>query len=152
MDIKRKTYDIWTWKKHLFLEISSTNTDTPVPSLYQCTKTCCMLSFLTVVSANSTLLFHHLQLLNVLGRISQHSCEPLYVTNTFHSKQETFLYKYPLHWVLLPTKKKKRTTELCSSVLHTSSTVAILTTETCLWTFTCASATYTVMKLDCDAT
>jgi hypothetical protein len=30
MDIKRKTRDIPTWKKHLFLDISSTNNDTLV--------------------------------------------------------------------------------------------------------------------------
>jgi hypothetical protein len=39
MDIKRKTCDIRTWKKHLVLDISSTNTDTLVPSLYQCVET-----------------------------------------------------------------------------------------------------------------
>jgi hypothetical protein len=38
-DIKRKTYDIRTWKKLLFLDISSTNIDTLVPSLYQCVET-----------------------------------------------------------------------------------------------------------------
>jgi hypothetical protein len=36
MDIKRKTYDIRTWKKRLFIDISSTNIGTLVPSLYQC--------------------------------------------------------------------------------------------------------------------
>jgi hypothetical protein len=40
MGIKRKTCDIRTLKKHLFLNISSTNIDTLVPSLYQCIKTC----------------------------------------------------------------------------------------------------------------
>jgi hypothetical protein len=35
MDIKRKICDIRTWKKHLLLDISSTNIDTLVPSLYQ---------------------------------------------------------------------------------------------------------------------
>jgi hypothetical protein len=40
MDIKLKTHDIQTWgKKDLFLDISSTNIDTLVPSLYQCVKT-----------------------------------------------------------------------------------------------------------------
>jgi hypothetical protein len=39
MDIKRKTCDIRTRKKHLFLDITSINTDTPVPSLYQCAET-----------------------------------------------------------------------------------------------------------------
>jgi hypothetical protein len=39
MDSKRKKCDIRTWKKHLFLDISSTNIDTLVPSLYQCVET-----------------------------------------------------------------------------------------------------------------
>jgi hypothetical protein len=39
MAIKRKICDIRTWKKHLFIHISSTNIDTFVPLLYQCVKT-----------------------------------------------------------------------------------------------------------------
>jgi hypothetical protein len=40
----------------------------------------------------------------------------------------------------------------CSSIVYSSSTVAILTTETRLWTWACASATKTVMKMDSAAT
>jgi hypothetical protein len=39
MDIKCKTRDIRTWKKHLILDMSSTDIDTLVPSLYQCVET-----------------------------------------------------------------------------------------------------------------
>jgi hypothetical protein len=39
MDIKRKICDIRSWEKHLFLDISSINIDTLVPSLYQCVET-----------------------------------------------------------------------------------------------------------------
>jgi hypothetical protein len=39
MDMKRKTCDIRNWKKHLVLDISSTNIDTLAPSLYQCVET-----------------------------------------------------------------------------------------------------------------
>jgi hypothetical protein len=39
MDIKSKTCDIRTEGKHLFLDISSTNIDTLVPSLHQCVET-----------------------------------------------------------------------------------------------------------------
>jgi hypothetical protein len=39
MDIKRKICDIRTWKNHLFLDISSTNNETLVPSLCQCVET-----------------------------------------------------------------------------------------------------------------
>jgi hypothetical protein len=74
--------------------------------------------------------------------VSRPSFEPLYITDTSHCKQEIFLYEYPLHWVLLPTER-------WSSVVY-STTVAILTTEISLWT--CASDTYTVMKLDCATT
>jgi hypothetical protein len=60
---------------------------------------------------------------------------PLYTINTSYRKQGAFVYEYPLHWVHLPTIN----TQLCSPVVY-SSTVAILTTETSLWTCTCASA------------
>jgi hypothetical protein len=66
--------------------------------------------------------------LNVHERISRLSCEPLYATNTSHRKQETFLYEYSLHWVFLPTENA----QLFSSVVYSSSTVVILTTETSL--------------------
>jgi hypothetical protein len=71
-------------------------------------------------------------------------------TNTSDRKQETILYKYLLHSVILPTKKK-RTTERWSLVVYFSSTVAIFTTKTSLWICACAYATYTVAKLDCAA-
>jgi hypothetical protein len=58
--------------------------------------------------------------------------EQLYTTNTFHRKREIFLYKHHLHWVLLPTKM--RTTDRCSSVVYSSSTVVNFTTETSFWT------------------
>jgi hypothetical protein len=60
MYIKRKTCDIRTWKKQLFLNISSTNTDTLVPLLYRCVKTHTIEIFLTVVSATSAPLFEPL--------------------------------------------------------------------------------------------
>jgi hypothetical protein len=47
-----------------------------------------------------------------------------------------------LRRVLLPTHKKKHTTERCFSVVNPSSTDAIMTTKTSLWTCACASATY----------
>jgi hypothetical protein len=39
MDLKHKTCDIRAWKKHLFLDISSTNINTLIPSLDQCVET-----------------------------------------------------------------------------------------------------------------
>jgi hypothetical protein len=96
MDIKRKTCDIRNWEKLLFLDISFTDIDTLVPSLYQCVETSSMEVF-TVVSANSAPPFHHVILLNVLERFSRPSCESLYATNTSHRKQETSLYENILH-------------------------------------------------------
>jgi hypothetical protein len=101
-------------------------------------------------SQQDDLVGHHLRLSYVLERISLPSCEPFYATNSSHRKQETFLYEHPLHWVLLSTKR--RTKERWSLVVHSSSTVAILTAETSLWTWTWASATWTGMKLYCAAT
>jgi hypothetical protein len=108
INIKCKTCDIPTWEKHLFLDISSTNTATLFPSLHQCIKTsstksfgCCLIQFCTFISTSSS-----------SAKCLPPSCEQLYVTNTSCHKQKTFLYEYPLHWV-----HKKRTTERCSSVL-----------------------------------
>jgi hypothetical protein len=105
MDIKRKTCDIRTWKRHLFLDISSTNIGTLVSSLYQCVETHSkevfwLLSqplprFRTSVSTSSS----------SVKRFPP-SCEPLYATDTSHPKLETLLYKCPLHWFLLPTRKR----------------------------------------------
>jgi hypothetical protein len=85
MHIKRKTCDIQTWKKRVFLDISSTSIDTLAPSLYQCAE--------TVVSTTSA---HPFQPLPSVKRLLP-SCEPLYTTNTSHHKQEKLLYEYPLH-------------------------------------------------------
>jgi hypothetical protein len=89
---------------------------------------CCLIHFRASVSTSSS-----------SAKRFPPSCESLYPTNTSHRKHESFLYEYSLHWFLLPTKKK-RTTKHCSSVVHPSRTVAILTTETSLWTCACASA------------
>jgi hypothetical protein len=109
MIIKRKTCDIRSWKKHLFLDISSSNIDTLAPWLYQCVETRSIEVFWLLSQPLPHLVAHHLQFSNVLERISRPSCEPLYATNTFHRKQEIFIYEYPLHWVLLPPKTHKRT-------------------------------------------
>jgi hypothetical protein len=119
MDIKRKTCDIRTWKKkHLFHDISSTNIDTLVPSLYQCVETRST-GLQTVVSAISGPPFQHLRRQQNVSQVSRFSCEPLYATNTSYRKQ-----------FFCP--QKKRTTERYSLVLYPSSMVTIFTTETSL--------------------
>jgi hypothetical protein len=109
MNIKRRTCDIRIWnKKKLFLDISSTNIDTLVPSLYQCVETlsveafdCCLRHFHTSVSNSSS----------SAKRFSP-SCLPLYATNTSYRKQEIFLYEYHLHSVYLPTKSAQQNASL----------------------------------------
>jgi hypothetical protein len=91
MDIKRKTFDIRTWRKLLYLDLSSASIDTLLPSFYQCVET------RTSVSTSSS-----------SAKPLPPSGEPLYVTNTSHRKQETFPYEYPLHCALFPTKKKAK--------------------------------------------
>jgi hypothetical protein len=107
MDIKRKTVIFEPRKEHLFLDISSTNIDTLIPSLYQCIKThkkkktpldCSLTHFRTSVSTSSS-----------SAKRLPPVCEPLYTTNSSHRKQETFLYEYSLHWVILPKKGHNRT-------------------------------------------
>jgi hypothetical protein len=96
MDIKRKTYDIQTWKKHLLLGTFSTNIDTLVPSLYQCVETRSR-SILIVVSATSAPPFQPLRHQRNVCHVYLPSFEPLYATNTSHRKHGTFLYEYPLY-------------------------------------------------------
>jgi hypothetical protein len=104
-------------KKHLFLDISSTNNDTFVPSPYQFFETPQHEGPLIDVSATSAPPSHHLRFSNVIQRISRPSCEQLYATNTSHRKQETFHNEYPLQWALLPRKKTHNRTHIFGSTL-----------------------------------
>jgi hypothetical protein len=106
MNIKRKTYYILTWKKYLFIDISSTNIDTLVSSLNQGVETDGVEVFwLSQPRPQLRSILRHQR--NVC-HVSRPSSEPLYSTNTSHSKQEIFLYEYPLHWVLLPTEYEQQ--------------------------------------------
>jgi hypothetical protein len=89
-------------KKHLFLDISSTNTDTPAPRCTSVLKPTEYKSFDFYVNHFRTSDFYLF-----ISEISATKVELLYATNTSHRKQETFLYEYPLHWVLFLTKKNK---------------------------------------------
>jgi hypothetical protein len=62
-------------------------------------------SLLTVVSSISAPSFRPLRHERNLCHVSGPSCEQLYATNTPLRKQETFLYEYPLHWVILRITK-----------------------------------------------
>jgi hypothetical protein len=69
---------------------------------------------LTVVSATSVPPFqplcHHWKVFHV----SRLSCEELYAIHTSHRKRETFLYEYPLHWVILPHTQNTHSRTLLS--------------------------------------
>jgi hypothetical protein len=101
MDIKCKTCDIRTWKKHLFLDISS------ICHFTSALKPHNIKSFNFCLGHFRTSVFH----------VSWPSCEPLCATNTSHHKQGTFLYEYPLHLVLLPTRNAHQNTALIGSTL-----------------------------------
>jgi hypothetical protein len=151
MDIKRKTCDIQIWKKkYLFFDIS-TNINTLVPSLYQCVETHSKEVFWLLSQPLPQLRS------NLLVNSETSSTEVFFFSGPKRWKslgptinRKYFYMNTLLHWVFLPTEKL--TAERCSSVVQSSSTVTILTTETSLWTLARASATYTVMKLDCAAT
>jgi hypothetical protein len=132
MDVKHKTCDIRTWKKHLFLDISSINIDKFDPLLYQCVET----RSIEVSWLLSQPLPHLGFNLFVISETFATQLWKALLDKHFPSLIETFLYEYPLHWVRLPTKKK-RTTEGCSSVVDSLGTIVILTTETSLWTCDC---------------
>jgi hypothetical protein len=108
--------------------MSSTDIETLVPSLYQCVETRIIEVFCLLSQPLPHLRFN-------LIVISQTFSTQLWTAlrdKHFYRKRETFLYEYPLHWVFA---HRKHTTE------RSSSAVDILTTETSLWIFACASAT-----------
>jgi hypothetical protein len=88
MDIECKSA-IRTWIKHLFLDIFSTNSDTLVPSLYQCFETCS-------IEVSWPLLHLHFNLF-VISKMFAPKVELLYATNTSQHQQQTYLSEYPLH-------------------------------------------------------
>jgi hypothetical protein len=111
MDIKHKTCNIRSWKKQLFLDISSTNIDTLAPSLYQCVETRSMEVFWLLSQPLPHLRFN----LFVISETFATKVEPLYATRTSQHKQETFVYEYPSHRVILPTKRTLNRTLVFSS-------------------------------------
>jgi hypothetical protein len=118
MDIKRKTCDIRTWKNTYFSTY-------PPPTLIHLThrftsasKPAAQKSFWLLSQSLPHLVGYHLQISKVLERISRPSCEPLYMKNTSHCKHETFIYEYPLHWVLLPIKIAQKDAALRYTLKH----------------------------------
>jgi hypothetical protein len=90
VDIKRKTCDIETWKKRLFLDISSTNIDTLVPSLFQCVETRSTEVFWLLSQPLPYLHFNFFVVSDMFSTVLDPLSGPLYTTNTSHLKQETY--------------------------------------------------------------
>jgi hypothetical protein len=97
-------------KKHLYLDISSTNNDTLVPSLCHVRRNLQHRSLLTVISAT----FEH--------PWENFSTQFWTALSDKHLPRliENFLYEYPLHWVFLPTKTHNRTLLFCIILLKHS--------------------------------
>jgi hypothetical protein len=133
-----KKCDIWTWKKkHLFLDISSTNIHTLVPSLYQCVEIRSTEVFWLLSQPLPHLRFN----LFVSAKILQRLSTQLWTLRDKHFPPQTGNISLWISFVLSSFTHINRTTERCSSVAQARSTVAILTTETSPWTYACASAT-----------
>jgi hypothetical protein len=103
-----KTFYFSTYPPPAMIHLSHRFTSASKPASWK-SFVCCLSHFRTTVSTSSSSAKRFPPRLN-----------PLYTTNASHRKQETFLYEHPFHWVLLSTKN--RTTEPCSSVIHSSST------------------------------
>jgi hypothetical protein len=91
MDVRRKTCDIRTWEKHLFLDISSSRSVAlPVRrnpqhrSLLTVVISQFRTSVLTSLSSAKGLIRFSVQFLTALR-------------GSFHRKHETFLYESPMH-------------------------------------------------------
>jgi hypothetical protein len=99
MDIKSKTCDIRTWRKHLLL---STNIGTRIPSIYQCVGTRRIEVFWLL---SQPLLHLRCNLFVIRAKLLTRFSTHLWAT--LRNKQETFIYEYRLHYALSPTPTKK---------------------------------------------
>jgi hypothetical protein len=90
MDIKRKTCNIQAQKKHLFLNISSANTDILVPSLYHCIETRNIEEFWLLSQPLPQLVGHHLGLSNFLERLRISGLLDFFHRPVFQRLENTF--------------------------------------------------------------
>jgi hypothetical protein len=97
---------------HLFLDISSTNMDTLVPSLYQCVENRSIEVFWLLSQPLSHQIGNHPRLSKILETISRSTCERFYATNTYHRKQQMHI----LHIKSFCTKKTHNRTLIFSSI------------------------------------
>jgi hypothetical protein len=134
MDIRRKACDIRNWKKNISRHILRQHRYT-CPIALPVRRHPQHRSLLTVVSATSASPFQPL-------RHQRNFCHPVvncFTRQTLPTVNMKHFFMNVFIEALYP--QKKRTTERCSSVGYFSSMVAILTTETNFWTWTCTSGT-----------
>jgi hypothetical protein len=112
IDIKRKTCDIQSWKKTFISRHVLHQHWYTCPIALPMRRNLQHRSLMTVVSATSAPAFQPLRHQRNVCHISGLICDMLYATHTSHRKQETFLYEYHLHWVLLPKKKRTNNTAI----------------------------------------
>jgi hypothetical protein len=117
MDIKRKTCDIRTWKKHMLLYMSSTNTDTLAPSFYQCVETRSIEVFWLLSQPLPHLRFN----LFVISETFAMFLDP--VVNCFTQQTLPAINRKHFFMNILCIEsfcaQQKCRTERCSSVIHT---------------------------------
>jgi hypothetical protein len=94
------------WKKHLFLDISSTNIDTLVPLFYQCVETRSIEVFWLLSRPLLHLVGHRLRLSNVSQRISRPSYDRFTLETLPIVNREHFLL---ISFLLCPFSTKKKT-------------------------------------------
>jgi hypothetical protein len=134
IDVNHKTCDIRTWTKHLFLDISSTNICTLVPPLYQRIETRC------IVVCRPSWFRNWSAIICDFPAFLRKCLYPL--VNWFTGQTLPALNRKHFFINTLCIKSlclQKSTTERCSMVVKSWSTVAILTTETSPWICTSAS-------------
>jgi hypothetical protein len=131
MDIKRRICDIQNCKKkHLFLDISSTNTDTLVTSFYQCVETrsvevpfdCCLSHFGTRATWSSIICDFLTSMSEFLDPIVNRFTRPALPT----VNRKHFFMNILCIESFCPQNRRR---ERCSSAVHLSSTVALLSTQ-----------------------
>jgi hypothetical protein len=91
-----KTWSMWysNTEKNIFLDLSSTNSDTLFPVLYQCVETRSEEVLWLLSQPLPHLVGHYLRISNVFEKIFRPTSEPFYEINTSYHKQKVFLSEW----------------------------------------------------------
>jgi hypothetical protein len=116
MDIKSKICESRTWgENYLFLDISSTDNDTLVPSLYQCVETPNTEVFWLL---SQPLPHFRFNLFLISKSLPRFSTKLWIALRDKHFPPQTGNISLWKSFALRPFAPKKRTTERCSSIVH----------------------------------